>query len=208
MVQSSHESHSPLAALRRTTHQILAIGASTGGTVAIEVVLRQMPVNCPGIVMVQHMPETFTSSYAKRLNDVCAIEVREAKDGDRVLPGLALLAPGNFHMRLVRNGAVYQVQMDQTPRVHYQRPAVDNLFESVAYCAGSNVVAAVLTGMGKDGAKGLLQIRQAGGRTIAQDEASCVVYGMPAEAVKLGAAEFQLPLDKISAHALSLIEPG
>jgi len=196
----------PMQALRKTTNKIFAIGASTGGTVAIETVLRQMPLNCPGIVMVQHMPETFTSSYAKRLNEVCGIEVREARDGDRVIPGLALLAPGNFHMRLVRDGAVYCVKMDQSARVHYQRPAVDNLFESVALTAGSNAVAALLTGMGKDGAQGLLSIRKAGGHTVAQDAATSVVYGMPGEAVRIGAVEYSIAIEKVALQSLSLVE--
>ncbi len=156
--------------------------------------------------MVQHMPESFTKSYAARLNQLCEIEVREAKDGDRVLPGLALLAPGNFHMKLVRDGAVYCVQLDQEPREHYQRPAVDHLFHSVAETAGPNAVAVLLTGMGKDGALGLSSIKMSGGRTIAQDEQSCIVFGMPAEAIKIGAAEFVLPLEKIATHALRLVE--
>ena len=196
----------PLGALRKTTNQIFAIGASTGGTVATEVLMRQLPSNSPGILIVQHMPESFTRSYAERLNQLSAVEVREAKNGDRVIPGLALVAPGNFHMRLVRDGAVYAVKMDQETRLHYQRPAVDPLFDSVAEVAGSNCVAALLTGMGKDGAQGLLRIQQAGGRTIAQDENSSVVWGMPGEAVRLGAADFVLPLDQIAAKALSLVE--
>lgn len=204
--QSSTPAPLPTQALRKTTHKIFAIGASTGGTVAIEAVLRSLPANCPGIIMVQHMPEAFTRSYAQRLDQVCAMEVREAKSGDHVVPGLALLAPGNFHVRLHRDGAFYTVELDQTPRIHYQRPAVDRLFESVATTAGANAVAALLTGMGKDGAEGLLQIRQAGGRTIAQDEASCVVYGMPGEAVHLGAAEFVLPLEEIARKAMNLTE--
>jgi len=195
-----------IKSLRKTTHKIIAIGASTGGTVAIEAVLRSMPANCPGIVMVQHMPESFTKAFAERLNALCAPEIREAKEGDRVLPGLVLLAPGNSHMRLARDGAVYCVKMDQGPRLHYQRPAVDCLFDSVADFAGANVVAALLTGMGKDGAAGLLHIREAGGRTIAQDEKSSVVWGMPGEAVRLGAAEFILPLDRVASQTLDLIE--
>ena len=206
MVQSSTTSAKPLGALRHTTNKILAIGASTGGTVAIEAVLRQMPRNCPGIVMVQHMPESFTKSYAQRLDAMCEIEVREAKDGDRVVPGLALLAPGNFHMRVVRDGAVYTVRLDQTARMHYQRPAVDNLFHSLVDSAGSNVVASLLTGMGKDGAAGLLALRNAGARTIAQDEKTCVVFGMPGEALKLGAVEYMVPLEKVAAQALSLVD--
>jgi len=192
--------------LRRTTHQIFAIGASTGGTQAIEAVLRTMPANSPGIVIVQHMPMQFTKAFADRLNYHCAIEVREAQDGDRVLPGLALIAPGNSHMQIVRKGGSYQVALDQGPRVHFQRPAVDNLFFSLAAQAGRNVVAALLTGMGKDGAEGLLALRNAGAYTIAQDEESCVVFGMPGEAVRIGAADAVLPLSQIADQALRHVQ--
>lgn len=191
--------------LKRTTHRIFAIGASTGGTQAIERVLLRMPVNSPGIVIVQHMPIQFTKAFADRLNANCSIEVREAKDGDHVLPGLALIAPGNQHMRVVRKGGVYAVALDQSPRVHFQRPAVDNMFHSLTESAGSNVVAALLTGMGKDGAEGLLALRRAGAYTIAQDENSCVVYGMPREAIQMGAAEVVLPLDDIAGEALRVV---
>ncbi|HSQ43275.1 MAG TPA: chemotaxis response regulator protein-glutamate methylesterase [Fibrobacteraceae bacterium] len=201
----SKDNPPPMARLRRTSKQIIAIGASTGGTVAIERVLRRMPANSPGIVMVQHMPESFTRVYAERLNQVCSIEVREARDGDRIQPGCALLAPGNFHMCVARDGAMYCVRLNQGPRVHYQRPAVDNLFFSIAEHVGANAVATLLTGMGKDGALGLLAIREAQGRTIVQDKESCVVYGMPAEAMRLGAAEFQFPLDDIAARAIALV---
>lgn len=189
--------------LRQTTNKIIAIGASTGGTMAIESMLLPMPSNAPGMVIVQHMPENFTRSFAERLNKKCAIEVREAKDGDTVMPGLALIAPGNYHMELARSGARYFVRLQQGSREHYQRPAVDVLFRSVAKYAGANVVGMVLTGMGADGAAGLLAILQAGGRTIAQDQKTSVVYGMPMEAARLGAAEIVLPLDQIPAQALA-----
>lgn len=189
--------------LRHTTHQIFAIGASTGGAQAIEMVLKAMPVNSPGIVIVQHMPMQFTKAFAKRLDAGCAIEVREAQDGDRVLPGLALIAPGNNHMTVVRRGGAYLVQLDEGPRVHFQRPAVDNLFFSLAEQAGENVVAALLTGMGKDGAAGLLALRNAGAYTIAQDEESSVVFGMPGEAVRIGAANAVLPLGCVAEEALA-----
>ncbi|NLB63055.1 MAG: chemotaxis response regulator protein-glutamate methylesterase [Fibrobacter sp.] len=190
----------------RTTRKILALGASTGGVQAVEHIIRQMPPDAPPILIAQHMPESFTKSFAKRLNQIAQIEVREARHGDSVLPGTALLAPGNWHMRLKRSGAVYLVELDQEERVHFQRPAVDILFESLATWGGANVVAAVLTGMGKDGAEGLFKIRQAGGRTIGQDEATSIVYGMPGAAYKLGGVEIQLPLNKIAAHALDLIK--
>ena len=180
------------------THKLIALGASTGGTQALEAVLTKLPPGMPGIVICQHMPEKFTASFAQRLNSVSAIEVREAKDGDAVVPGVALVAPGNFHMMLTLSGAQYQVRVKDGPRVHHQRPAVDVLFASVAKHAGKNAVGAIFTGMGADGAKGLLQMREAGAYTIAQDEASCVVFGMPKEAIKLGAAVDILPLDQIA----------
>lgn len=189
-------------ALKHTTYKVFAIGASTGGTQAIETVLRGMPLNAPGIVVVQHMPVQFTKAFADRLNRVCDIEVREAQEGDRVLPGLALIAPGNFHMRVVRVGGNYEVRLDQGPRVFFQRPAVENLFFSLAEHAGANAVAALLTGMGKDGAQGLLALREAGAYTIAQNAETCVVYGMPGEAVKINAAQSVLPLDHIAQDAL------
>jgi two-component system chemotaxis response regulator CheB len=194
----------PRLSMTRTTHKIIALGASTGGTQALEVVLRALPANSPGIVIAQHMPPNFTKAFAERLNRLCAMEIREAKEGDAVIPGVVLVAPGNWHMVLRRNGARYEVGLNQGERVHYQRPAVDCLFDSVATWAGRNCVAAVLTGMGSDGATGLLKIRDAGGRTIAQDEATSVVWGMPGEAVKLGAAEEILPLPKISEALLRL----
>ena len=180
------------------THKIIALGASTGGTQALEAVLVTLPPAMPGIVICQHMPEKFTASFAQRLNSVCAIEVREARDGDAVVPGVALVAPGNYHMMLAMSGAQYVVRVKDGPRVHHQRPAVDILFASVAKSAGRNAVGAIFTGMGADGARGLLAMKEAGAHTIAQDEASCVVFGMPREAIKLGAAHEILPLDQIA----------
>jgi two-component system chemotaxis response regulator CheB len=190
--------HAPVLASLSMTHKVIALGASTGGTQALEQVLTRLPPGMPGIVVCQHMPEKFTLSFAQRLNSVCALEVREAKDGDAVVPGVVLVAPGNFHMMLTLSGAQYQVRVKDGPRVHHQRPAVDVLFASVAKYAGRNAVGAIFTGMGADGAKGLLQMREAGAHTIAQDEASCVVFGMPREAIKLGAAVDVLPLDQIA----------
>lgn len=195
-------------ALKRTTHKLIALGASTGGTEALRAVLTRMPSNSPGIVVVQHMPPKFTTAFANRLNDLCQIEVREAKDGDSVLPGLALIAPGNYHMLLRRSGARYYVEVKTGPLVCHQRPSVDVLFCSVAQYAGANAVGVIMTGMGKDGAKGLLEMRNGGGRTIAQDEASCVVYGMPKEAVRSGAVERVVPLDQIAEAVFSCLEDG
>jgi two-component system chemotaxis response regulator CheB len=186
----------------KTTHKVIAVGASTGGTIAIEKLLTNMPLNVPGIVVVQHMPEYFTASFAERLNAICKIEVREAKDGDTAAPGLALIAPGGRHMLLERSGAFYQVRIKGGPMVHHQRPSVDVLFHSVAKHAGANAIGILLTGMGSDGAEGLLAMRQNKSYTIAQDEASSVVYGMPGEAVKLGAACEVLPLGKISGRII------
>ncbi len=188
----------PVLAGLSMTHKVIALGASTGGTQALERVLAKLPPAMPGIVICQHMPEKFTASFAQRLNSTCALDVREAKDGDAVVPGTVLVAPGNFHMMLTLSGAQYQVRVKDGPRVHHQRPAVDVLFASVARYAGRNAIGAIFTGMGADGAKGLLQMREAGAHTIAQDEASCVVFGMPKEAIKLGAVMEVLPLDDIA----------
>jgi two-component system chemotaxis response regulator CheB len=196
------------SALAKTTNRIIAIGASTGGTVAIEQVLRQMPLNAPGIVIVQHMPALFTKSFADRLNDICEIDVKEAQTGDSIIPGLALIAPGNFHTVVKRSGARYYVEVKDGPPAFHQRPSVEVLFNSVARYVGGNAVGIILTGMGADGARGLLAMRQAGARTIAQDEQTSVVFGMPGEAVKIGAAEFVLPLQKITEKALHLIHEG
>lgn len=192
-------------ALSETTNKIIAIGASTGGTEALKVVLTAMPPNAPGILVVQHMPANFTTSFAERLNDLSAITVKEAADGDSVVNGQALIAPGNYHMLLKRSGARYYVQIKQGPLVHHQRPAVDVLFHSVANYAGSNAVGAVLTGMGADGAQGLLKMKEAGARTMAQDEKSCIIFGMPKEAIKLGAAEKVVPLDQIARTTLQMV---
>jgi two-component system chemotaxis response regulator CheB len=195
--------------LVETTHKLIAIGASTGGTRAIETLLREFPAAVPGIVIVQHMPEHFTTQFARRLNEVCAVEVREARDHDPVLPGTALIAPGNRHMLLARSGGTYLVRIKDGPRVHYQRPSVDVLFHSVAEVAGRNAVGAILTGMGADGAKGLLAMRAAGAHTLAQDEASCVVFGMPKEAIKLGAAAEVVPLAAMAEALLqALADPS
>ena len=190
------------ASMVQTTENVIAVGASTGGTEALRVFLEGFPADCQGIVIVQHMPEMFTSQFAKRLNEICSITVKEAKTGDKVLRGQALIAPGGKHMLLKRSGAVYHVEIVEGPLVNRHRPSVDVLFRSVARFAGKNVVAAILTGMGDDGAKGMLEMKEAGAYTIAQDEASCVVYGMPKEAVKLGGVQKVLPLNEISNHIL------
>jgi two-component system chemotaxis response regulator CheB len=194
--------------LSETTQKIIAIGASTGGTEAIKAVLMSMPPNTPGILIVQHMPALFTTSFAERLNQLCQVRVREAKDGDSVLNGEALIAPGNFHMVLKRSGSRYYANVKEGPLVHHQRPAVDVLFHSVAKCAGPNAVGVILTGMGADGADGLLQMKKAGAKTIAQDEASCVVSGMPKEAVKVGAVDRIAPLDRIPQEIIHLLQRG
>jgi len=185
-------------AMAETTERVVAIGTSTGGTQALEAVLTALPQVCPGIVIVQHMPEKFTGAFAARLNDLCQIEVCEAKSGDRVLPGRALIAPGGRHMLLKRNGAQYHVDVVDGPPVNRHRPSVDVLFRSVAKCAGKNSLGIIMTGMGDDGAAGLLEMRNEGALTIAQDEQSCVVYGMPKEAVKRGAVIKTLPLGAIA----------
>jgi two-component system chemotaxis response regulator CheB len=188
-------------AMIKTTDTIIAIGASTGGTEALKEVLEALPPNTPPIIMTQHMPEKFTKTFADRLNQLCRISVKEAEDGDSVLPGHALLAPGNYHMVLVRSGARYSVRLTQDDPVNRHRPSVDVMFDSVARTAGANSVGVILTGMGNDGAKGLLAMKQAGANTIAQDEATCVVFGMPKEAIKLGGVDQVLPLSQI-AHAV------
>lgn len=193
----------PILSSIQTSHKILAIGASTGGTQAIETMLRGMPATMPGATIVQHMPEYFTKAFADRLNKVCNIEVREARDNDLVLTGVALIAPGNHHMVLERSGAQYLVRIKDGPPVHHQRPSVDVLFQSVARNAGRNALGVLLTGMGADGAKGLLAMKDSGAHTIAQDEQSCVVFGMPKEAIKLGAAGQVMPLVDIGPAVLN-----
>lgn len=194
----------PRLAMAETTDKILAIGASTGGVQALGTVLNSFPGNCPGTVIVQHMPASFTASFADRLDKECEPEIREAKHGDTVIPGRVLLAPGGFHMLLRRSGAQYYVEVKDGPEVHHQKPAVDVLFNSVAKYAGANAVGAVLTGMGADGAKGLLEMRNAGARTIAEDQSTCVVYGMPAECARMNAAEKMVPLQDVARTLLGL----
>jgi two-component system chemotaxis response regulator CheB len=181
---------------------VIALGASTGGTDALYRVLRQMPAQSPGIVITQHIPPVFSAAFAARLNQACAIEVKEAADGDTLVPGRALLAPGNFHMVLQRSGETYRVRVKDGPQVCYQRPSVDVMFTSVAAVAGGRTVAALMTGMGSDGAQGLLQLKKAGAVTMVQDEASCVVFGMPKEAIRVGAADRAVPLDGMAAAIL------
>ncbi|MBW1797085.1 MAG: chemotaxis response regulator protein-glutamate methylesterase [Deltaproteobacteria bacterium] len=199
------QARSASKALAETTNKIIAIGASTGGTEALKVVLTGMPPNAPGTLVVQHMPANFTTSFAERLNELSAMTVKEAKDGDSLVNGVALLAPGNYHMLLKRSGARYYVQVKKGPLVHHQRPSVDVLFHSVADYAGSNAIGVILTGMGSDGARGLLKMKEAGARTVAQDEKTCIVFGMPKEAIKLGAAEKAVPLNNVGKTVLDMI---
>ncbi|MDO9316674.1 MAG: chemotaxis response regulator protein-glutamate methylesterase [Gammaproteobacteria bacterium] len=187
-----------LQAMAETTDKVVAVGASTGGTQALELFLSSLPRVSPGIVIVQHMPEKFTAAFAGRLNKVCALEVMEARHGDRVLPGRALIAPGGKHMTLKRSGAQYQVEVVDGPPINRHRPSVDVLFRSVARTAGSNALGIIMTGMGDDGARGLRLMHDAGATTLAQDEASCVVYGMPKEAVKLGGVDRSVALEALA----------
>jgi two-component system chemotaxis response regulator CheB len=189
-------------AMAKTTDSIVAIGTSTGGTQALEAVLTALPATAPGIVIVQHMPEKFTASFAARLNGLCEIDVFEAKDGQRVVPGRALIAPGGKHMLLKRSGAQYHVEVVDGPVVNRHRPSVDVLFRSVAKFAGRNALGVIMTGMGDDGARGLKEMHDAGARTLAQDEETCVVFGMPKEAIKLGAVDRVMPLQNIAAAIL------
>ncbi len=190
------------SSMLKTTEKIVAIGASTGGTEALTLFLQGMPPDSPGIVIVQHMPEVFTRSFANRLNQICAITVKEAENNDSIIRGRALIAPGNKHMLVKRSGARYYVEVTDGQFVNRHRPSVDVLFRSVAINAGANAVGVIMTGMGGDGAKGLLEMKDAGAFTIAQDEKSCVVFGMPHEAIKLGAAMKVLSLDQICGFVL------
>lgn len=192
-----------LIARMPATEPIVAIGASTGGTEALREVLEALPATTPPILIVQHMPERFTAAFASRLDGTCAVSVKEAADGDLVLPGQVLIAPGNLHMMLVRNGSRYTVKVAEGPHVSRHRPSVDVLFRSVAQSAGSNAMGMLLTGMGDDGARGLLEMRQMGSLTLAQDEASCVVFGMPKEAIERGAAVRTLPLNRMAAEIMN-----
>ncbi len=190
-------------AMAETTDRVVALGTSTGGTQALEAVLCALPIDSPGIVIVQHMPEAFTAAFAQRLDKICEIEVREAANGDRVHSGLALIAPGGRHLVLERSGAQYRVAVVDGPPVSRHRPSVDVLFRSVAKAAGRNALGVIMTGMGDDGARGLKEMRDAGARTLGQDEESCVVYGMPKEALKMGAVEHELGLDQIPSAIVS-----
>jgi two-component system, chemotaxis family, protein-glutamate methylesterase/glutaminase len=189
----------------QTTRKVLAIGASTGGTKAIEAVLVALPPTTPGTVIVQHMPESFTGPFAERLNRLCSIEVREARDGDQVVPGVALIAPGNQHLLLQRSGATYIARTKDGPAVHHQRPSVDVLFQSVATQAGKNAVGVILTGMGADGAKGLLAMHDNGAHTIAEAEQSCVVFGMPKEAINAGGVDEITTLPNVAGAILKAV---
>jgi two-component system chemotaxis response regulator CheB len=191
-------------AMIETTEKIVAVGASTGGTEALRVFLEALPPDAPGIVIVQHMPERFTASFADRLNSLCRVTVKEAADGDSVIRGHVLIAPGNKHLLVRRSGARYYVQVKDGPLVSRHRPSVDVLFRSTARYAGANALGLIMTGMGDDGAKGLLEMKEAGAITIAQDQVSCVVFGMPAEAIKLGAVDHIVPLERIAATVISL----
>jgi two-component system chemotaxis response regulator CheB len=187
-------------AMARTTERVVCIGASTGGTESLRVILEALPVDCPGIVIVQHMPEKFTAAFARRLDGLCAVEVKEAEDGDTVLRGRVLIAPGDRHMLLQRSGARYYVTVKDGPLVSRHRPSVDVLFRSAARFAGANALGVILTGMGDDGARGLKEMQDAGAYTMAQDEATSVVFGMPKEAIALGAANDIVALGDVAAR--------
>jgi two-component system chemotaxis response regulator CheB len=192
--------------LGTTTDKVVVVGASTGGTEALRVFLEALPADSPGIVIVQHMPEHFTSAFARRLDGLCRISVKEAKNNDPVLPGRALIAPGNSHILLKRSGARYFVEIKHGPLVCRHRPSVDVLFRSAARYAGKNAVGVIMTGMGDDGAKGMLELKESGAKTIAQDEASSVVFGMPCEAIKLGGVDQVLSLRAIAPEVIRLVE--
>ncbi len=201
----AHEA-APEALLRSpllSTEKLLIIGASTGGTEAIREVLQPLPPDAPAVLIAQHMPAGFTRSFAQRLDGLCRIRVKEAEQGERVLPGHAYIAPGGFHLSLARSGANYVAHLDQEPPVNRHRPSIDVLFDSAAKHAGKNAIGIILTGMGKDGAEGLLRMRRAGAHTLAQDEVSCVVFGMPREAVALGAVDEVSPLNEISRRVMA-----
>ncbi len=203
--RTTHEA-APEALLRSpllSTEKLLIIGASTGGTEAIREVLQPLPPDAPAVLIAQHMPAGFTRSFAQRLDGLCRIRVTEAQQGERVLPGHAYIAPGGFHLSLARSGANYVAHLDQEPPVNRHRPSIDVLFDSAAKHAGKNAIGIILTGMGKDGAEGLLRMRRAGAHTLAQDEASCVVFGMPREAVALGAVDEVSPLNEISRRVMA-----
>lgn len=188
-----------------STEKLIIIGASTGGTEAIKALLIRMPADVPGILIAQHMPEAFTKSFADRLDSLCKISVKEAEHNERILPGHAYIAPGHSHLLLKRSGANYMTELNQGPPVNRHRPSVDVLFRSAANVAGTNALGIILTGMGRDGAQGLLEMKQAGAYTVAQDEASCVVFGMPREAIAAGGACDVVPLQNIARHTLDYL---
>jgi two-component system chemotaxis response regulator CheB len=192
-------------AITQTTNKVIAIGSSTGGTEALKEILTRLPPDTPGIVIAQHMPANFTKAFADRMNGICRINIKEGAENDSVLPGTCLIAPGNFHMLLKRSGARYYVECKTGPMVHHQRPAVDVLFKSVAKYAGANAVGVVLTGMGSDGAEGLKIMKQAGAKTLAQDEASSVVFGMPKEAIKTGCVDKVVSLRNMPQAILDMV---
>ncbi|EHD22049.1 MULTISPECIES: protein-glutamate methylesterase/protein-glutamine glutaminase [Brenneria] len=204
--------HEPMAIIQHTpllsSEKLIAIGASTGGTEAIRHVLQPLPPTSPALLITQHMPPGFTRSFAERLNKLCQITVKEAEDGERVLPGHAYIAPGARHLELARSGANYQVRLHDGPPVNRHRPSVDVLFRSVAQHAGRNAVGVILTGMGNDGAAGLLELHQAGSYTLAQNEASCVVFGMPREAIAMGGVDEVVDLHQVSQRMLAQISAG
>ncbi|MFH1674164.1 MAG: chemotaxis response regulator protein-glutamate methylesterase [Pseudomonadota bacterium] len=204
---SSDDKHVVVAskALKKTSNKVIAIGASTGGTEALKRVLTKLPYTSPGVLVVQHMPPQFTTAFAERLNGLCQINVKEAEDGDTIVPGKALIAPGNYHMLLRRSGARYYVLIKDGPMVCHQRPSINVLFNSVAEYAGANAVGVILTGMGSDGADGMLKMKEAGARNIAQDEASCVVFGMPKEAIKSGGVDRVVSLDRIAQEIINSV---
>ncbi len=197
----SNKVFKPLAL--KTTEKIVAVGASTGGTEAIKAFLIPLPADCPGIVITQHMPPGFTTTFAKRLDSLCKITVIEAQGGERILPRFAYLAPGNMHLRVVRSGANYVIELNDSERVSGHKPSVDVMFNSVSECATNNVVAVLMTGMGKDGARGLYNIKKNGGYTLVEDESTCVVFGMPKEAIRIGAETKIIPLDRLSDELIS-----
>ena len=201
----SNQKSPNMTSLAETTNKILAIGASTGGTEALKEVLMGLPRNSPGTVIVQHMPANFTAPFAQRLNSLCAMEVREAKNGDSITPGVVLVAPGDYHMVVRRSGARYYVEIGSGEKISGHKPSVDVLFNSVARIAGANAIGVILTGMGADCARGLLAMKNAGAKTIGQDEASCVVYGMPKIAFDVGAVDKQVALNKVANSILSFI---
>jgi len=204
VAQAAPAGAAKVLAMKKTTDKVVVIGSSTGGTKALEKVLMSMPRNCPPVVVVQHMPESFTKSFADRLNELCECEVKEAADGDSVIPGRVIIARGNYHTLLKRSGAKYYIQVKSGPLVSRHRPSVDVLFKSAARFAGANVVGVILTGMGRDGAAGMRLMSDGGAKNIAQDEKTCVVFGMPKEAIDAGGVDYVLPLENIASKIIQL----